>query len=211
MHNYKNILTAMKNEKGIALITSLLLTLISLAMILVALYMVTQGTRVSGLFKSYKTGLEASYGAADFITKEFIPQKITGTLLTTLGNYGGTVAYGGITDACFTTKLTVSPATSWGCGSFSLDPTQTPDITLTLAAAGGTPYTVNAKIVDTTAGNTDTSGLNLIGFGVVEGGGGSSIITPQQRPYMYRIEIQGQRQGGTTTTERANLSLLYAY
>jgi hypothetical protein len=123
---------------------------------------------------------------------------------------------GGVDDAaisaCFTTKLT-NITTNWGGCSFSLDPTQTPDITFTLAAAGGTPYNVVAKIVDTTAGNTDTSGINLIGFGVVEGGGGSSIITPQQRPYMYRIEVQGQRQGTTTTdtTERANLSLLYAY
>lgn len=201
------IVGQIKNERGIALLTSLLLTLITLAMILVALYMVTSGTKISGLFKSYRTGVEASYGAADLITKDFIPQKITGITLVTLGTYGGRVAYG-VTDACFTTKLTSLTAT-WGLCSSTLDPTDTPDITFTLTAAAGAPYTVDAKIVDTTAGNTDTSGLNLIGAGVVEGGGGSGIITPQHIPFMYRIEVQGQRQ--SNPDERASLSLLYGY
>lgn len=195
----------LSSEKGIALVTALLLTLIGLAIILAAIYLVTKGTTISGLFKRYETAREASFGATDFITKEFIPNKIGGTSLATLGNYGGLVAYG-IDDACFDKKLKL-PTTSWGCGSSSLDPKTSWDMTLTLQAAGGVPFRVYTKIVDTVPGNTSTSGIDLEGLGVVEAGSG--IITPQHFPYMYRIEIQGERQNNPD--ERANLSVLYAY
>jgi len=193
------------NERGVALVTVLLLALIGLGITLAALYMVGRGIQISGLFKRYETALEASHGAADFVVKEFIPNKIGEVPLATLGNYGGIVAYN-IDDACFTNKLTL-PTASWGCSDTSLDPTNSPDMTLTLAATGGTPFRVFTKIVDTVPGNTSTSGIMLEGMGVVESGSG--IITPQHFPYMYRIEVRGERQ--TNPDERANLSVLYAY
>lgn len=200
-----SVICHLSSEKGIALVTALLLTLIGLAIILAAIYMVTRGTVLSGLLKRYETALEASHGATEFVTKEFIPKKIGSTTLAALGSYGGIVTYG-INDACFTNKLTL-PTTSWGCGSSTLSPVDTPDVTLTLQAAGGVPFRVRTKIVDTVRGNTSTSGIDLEGLGVVEAGSG--IITPQHFPYTYRIEVQGERQ--TNPDERANLSVLYAY
>lgn len=201
------IVGQIKNQRGIALLTSLLLTLISLALILVSLYMVTGGTRISGLFKSYKTGVEASYGAVDLITRDFIPKKIVGTVSLATLTYGGIAAYG-INDTCFANKLMLAPA-NWACGSSTLDPTQTPDITLTLQSTGGAPFNVFAKIVDTSVGNTGTSGLDLITGGVVDSPSSSGQISPEHIPFMYRIEVQGQRQ--SNPDERANLSLLYGY
>ena len=63
----------LKDNSGIALITSLMFTLISLTIVMALLYMVTQSTRVSGANKRYKTALEASYGGSELFTKDILP------------------------------------------------------------------------------------------------------------------------------------------
>jgi len=68
-------------------------------------------------------------------------------------------------------------------------------------------YIVYAKIADTTLGNTDTSGLDLQGSGVVQSGSG--MISPPQVPYLYRIEFLAQRQNNPD--EKSQISALYAY
>ncbi|MGD0282732.1 MAG: hypothetical protein ABSB95_10255 [Dissulfurispiraceae bacterium] len=196
-----------KNQKGIALVTALLLTLIGLAIILAAVYFVTQGTKMSGFQKKYATALEASHGGVEIITKEIIPKTIGGTALSSLGTFSSMLSEN-TTDACFTAKLTTA-TNSWGAScSSTLDPTNNPDITLTLNGVGSQPnLTVYAKIVDTVPGNSDTSGISLLGAGVVQSQSG--IIAPQHFPYIYRVEVQGQRQ--TNPDEKANLSATYAY
>ena len=52
------------NEKGAALITALMLTMISLAIVMLLLYYVTTGIQMSASQKRYKTVLEAAYGGA---------------------------------------------------------------------------------------------------------------------------------------------------
>lgn len=202
------------NEKGIALVTALLLTLIGLAIILAAVYFVTQGTKGSGFQKRYATALEASNGGVEIITKEIIPKTIGGTPLSALGNYNNMLSENAPTaaeDSCFTVKLTTATSswsTACNVNNSSLDPTVSPDMTLTLNGVAPQPnYVVFTKIVDTIPGNTDTSGISLQGSGVVQGSAG--IITPQHFPYIYRIEVQGQRQ--TNPDEKANLSAVYAY
>src|SRR5208337_63191 len=69
-----------KNQKGVALITSLLLTLIILGIIMLAIYFVTRGTVLSGFEKRYATTRDASEGGIEIITKDIIPQTINGTL-----------------------------------------------------------------------------------------------------------------------------------
>ncbi len=149
------------------------------------------------------------------MTKEIIETTISGTPLSSLGNYGGMMNVG-VTDACFNTKLT-QQTSNWGSCSSTLDPRQNPDITLTFPGVPPQPdFTVYAKIVDTLGditgsgsppGNSDTSGLSLEGQGVTESGSG--MVTPQHIPYMYRIEVQAER--STNPDERANFSVLYAY
>lgn len=76
-------------------------------------------------------------------------------------------------------------------------------------------FKVYAKIVDTVGCNADktqcpntsVSGVDLQGSGVVESNPG--MVSPQQVPYLYRIEVQAQRQNNPD--ERSNLSVLYAY
>jgi hypothetical protein len=65
---------------------------------------------------------------------------------------------------------------------------------------------VYTKIVDTVPGNSDLSGLQLEGAGVAET---SPLVKPLQIPYIYRIEIQGERKNNPTA--QANLEVLYAY
>ena len=207
----------LKNKQGIALITALLLTLIGLAVILAALHFVTQGTILSGMHKRYSTSLEAAHGGVEIIAKEIIPKTIAGTtMLQSLGSYGDLVSYQ-VSDNCFIEKMTKATA-NWDSSlctadntSLDLkksDGTNIADVTLTLLGTAPQPnFKVYTKIVDTVPGNSDTSGLVLEGFGVVESGSG--IVTPQHFPYTYRVEVQGERE--TNPDERANISVLYAY
>jgi hypothetical protein len=204
----------LRDEKGIALATSLLLTLISMIIVMTALYFIAQGTRMSGLQKRYQTALEASYGGLDILAKDVLPQTITGTslnnIVTAYSQYSGFVVTspGGAT--CFADKLKLSPS-SWttNCDMTDiLNPKVNPDLKLTLKAEAGRPdYDVYLKIVETMIGNSEKSGggETLIGHGVTDPG----ILTPQHHPYVYRIEIQGERQ--QNQDERAQLSVLYAY
>lgn len=79
-------------------------------------------------------------------------------------------------------------------------------MSFTLQASSGNPFIVYSKIVDTVSGNSDTGGLQLEGGGVAES---SSLLTPQHFPFIYRMEIQGERQNNSTT--QANIEVLYAY
>lgn len=203
-----------RNEKGIALMMALILSLVALAIISALIYFVTQGTLISGFQKRYQTAQETAQGGVEFMTGEIIEKAISGASLSSLGSYGGMMAIG-VTDACFSTKLT-QQTSNWGACSSTLDPKDFPDITLTFLGAAPQPnFIAYAKIVDTLgdtsggspAGNSDTSGLYLEGQGVAESGSG--MVTPQHIPYMYRIEVQGER--STNPDERANFSVLYAY
>src|ERR1039458_4183808 len=73
-----------RNEQGIALVTSLMITLISLTMILALLYMATTGIQVSSMNKRYKTVLDAAYGGADVVAKDIIPYTINQIYNTTI-------------------------------------------------------------------------------------------------------------------------------
>jgi Flp pilus assembly pilin Flp len=202
----------LKNEQGVALVTSLLLTLISLAIIMAILYMVTQGTKLSAAHKRYKNALEASYGGAEIFTKQILPQVFTNTTTGTLAVQFSANDMRLVSNKCFQAKLGKSTA-DWGadCGAASktFDPTATPDISIRLMGTNSqTAFQVFSKIVDTVPGNSDISGFELLdsGSGVT---GASSGISPMHIPAMYRIEVQGQKENNAK--EKAQLSVLYAY
>lgn len=199
-----------KNTNGIALVTALVMTLISLTIIMAVMYMITQNIQQTGAVKRYKTALEASYGGTDMVMKEFVPE--------VLKNIGAPKAflestYSALnlsvmtTDSCLNDKLT-KETSAWGSGcSSSTTPKANADFMFQLpSATGGQPYAIYSKIVDTIFGNTDQSGLQLEGAGVAES---LSVITPQHVPYVYRLEIQAEKT--TNATEQANMSVLYAY
>lgn len=205
----------LRSQNGIALVTSLMLTLISLTIVMALLLLITQSTQVSGQFKRYKTALDATYGGTEIFAKDILPYILRNYSSPTLINdvqsnftdsYGGAVTSVLTTPNCLQSKLTKATA-DWPAGC-DMSPTASnnPDISFKLQAASGNPYVVYSKIVDTTVGNSDVSGLQLEGSGVAEG---STVITPQHFPYIYRLEVQGQKEGNRSA--QANIEVLYAY
>jgi hypothetical protein len=206
------------DKKGVALVMVLMIIAISTAMIAAVLFFIQRGTEISALEKKYATAKEASLGAVEIFTKEIIPLAIvtasttpSNSLTTALTNFPATTSASVTavaTNSCFSDKLLKSTA-SWATGcSNSSDPKTLPDIKLTLSGVSpAQPFDVYVKIVDTVSGNTNTSGVVLEGAGAAETGGG--MIFMQHFPYMYRTEIQGEKQ--KNPNERANFELLYAY
>jgi hypothetical protein len=212
----------MKNEKGIALVTALMLTLISLAIVMALMYFVTTGVQVSAANKRYKNVVEAAYGGVSLAVNEFIPS-LNNALF---GNYSS-----GVSDlltkysssnidlalpsgACLRQKLDNASA-DWGTCSKSLDPKENPDMTFVLKSnlAGHTSdagFKVFTKIVDTPVkGNTDkadnpnlSKGENITESAEIEGTG----VTI---PTTYRVEVRAERE--TNPKEKSNISVLYAY
>jgi hypothetical protein len=199
------------NEQGIALVTALMLTLMSLAIVMALMYVMTLGTQRAGATKRYKTALEASYGGSQVVVKDMIPyimRNYSSPQLATgfATDYSGVSASLVTTQKCIQAKLTKATK-DWPAGcSATLLPKSLPDLQMTLMGTNNTPFTVYSKIVDTVAGNSDTSGFQLEGAGVAES---TSVITPQHIPYMYRVEIQAER--ATRAVEKSNISVLYAY
>jgi hypothetical protein len=219
------------NEKGIALVTALMLTMISLTIVMYLMYMVTSGVKLSGANKRYKTALEASYGAADMVIKEIMPTLFTATIansltnpmtaLNTSGLYSASFFLPtGITDACLMDKLT-KPSSQWGSScSKTSDPKNSPDFKIQLQSTGSDPYIVYTKIVETICSDPrpyptgKCTGSDLSGIDYLDGGqgttGGSSGITVKSMPAAFRIEVQGER-NVNNPIEKSRLSVLYAY
>jgi hypothetical protein len=227
----------LRNEKGIALVLVMILSLIALAFVSAMLFMVTQGTILSGAYKVYKSAEDASFGGTGVIQDYMLGR---GNLsLPLLGiNTGGSCTCDTHSDGNATTNDNIDnalspPARSCRCdkicsGHFngatnnwttgadakctaadtSLDPMTNSDIQLTLG--GG--YQVFGKIVDTVEGNSDMGGL-VTGGGTLGGGGvvssNTGLVNPPQSPYIYRIEAQAQNT--TNPAEQSRLSILYAY
>jgi hypothetical protein len=203
----------LKNEDGVALVTSLLLTLLALAFIMALLYMVTWQTKLSAAHKRYKTAIEASQGGAEIFAKKVIPYIFNNNTTAGLaGQLPGVNLVAG-SSLCLKAKIN-NPTSLWGgaCtpNSLTTDPTQNPDVRFTLQGSLGAQsnFTVYTKIVDSVPGNSDLSGYELLdsGAGVT---GISSGVAPKHIPALYRIEVQGQKE--LNPQEKAQLSILYAY
>jgi len=219
----------LKNEKGIALVMVLVLSLIALVITSTLVYLVIQGTKYSGFFKRYETAREAGLGGAEIgaaLVRSRGNLDILGLGLNKrcdcgdpdavgdnkVVNSDGTLSVPAGVYVCLCAKLcdpTYTGVTyNWGTctDGTTLDPTAGTDITFTLPG-DGTNYDVAAKIVNTTLGNSDLSGEELGGTAVVTSTAG--VIPSPPMPYLYRIEINTQSSG--PVLERSRLSVLYAY
>jgi len=231
----KAIMKFLNNDKGVALITSLMFTVLSLVISMSLLYMVTSGIKVSAAMKRYKTVAEATYGGTEIITKDLLAKALsygagsTGTFAeyvsAQMGDLNPTFS------SCFQQRLENSKKNwSAACSSVNGNPKSSPDVSFSLTPATGSPYTVYTKIVDTTewrfvSFSSPASGgtpvlLNKVIPGNSDRAGGTGFDTKggtvtQKKPdiphypYMYRIEIQGERQ--QNSNEKANISVQYAY
>jgi hypothetical protein len=211
----------LKNDRGVVLITTLMLTLIALGISMVMLYMVLQGTKLSGTSRQYKNSLEAGMGGVEIMTKEALPVLLTATTRFVDGTSPATYFSGRLTSSlsgldastlvmtdnrCLNAKLTSKTwGTACGAGSLSLNAKEAADVTFNLRSPGSaTGYRVYTKIVSTTPGSTDMSGRNLEGQPVT-GGPAQDVGAP----YLYRIEVASERI--INPQEKATLSVLYAY
>lgn len=201
----------LKKNNGIALVTALIMTLISLTIIMAVMYMITMNITRTGAMKTYRTALDASQGGTDMVIKEIVPELLKNftnvnfvdDLQTQFSTINFTV---NTTVNCIQDKLT-QKTDDWDAACSQTQDLRTArDFSFQLQATGGQPYSIYTKIIDTIIGNTNTSGLQLEGAGVAES---SSVLSPQHVPYVYRVEVQGER--SQNAVERANLTVLYAY
>jgi hypothetical protein len=223
------------NDKGIALVTSLMFTVLALVMCMSLLYLITMSTKTSGTMKRYRTALEAAQGGTDLVLKDIFPafHSYSGTALTSRFTGFNSLS----TSLCLRIKLK-TPKSEWpnACRNFSLNAKESKDVAFNLNGASingvpGTPYRVYAKIVDTVdhrivvadnysgasgrnsvrpktvvfAGNSDVSESGLNISSVTQG----KPPNNPHYPYLYRVEVQGERQ--INAVENSKLSVLYAY
>ena len=191
----KNSTMILKNERGMALVLTLVLGFIGMLMILSLLYMVSNSTWMSGSKTRYQLALDAAHGGMNFFAKEIIPRGLQGTNLSAMGNYNALFTPA-ISDANFTTKLKTT-------GTYT---TQDATITIPLPAPGPN-MAVTTAIFNTSRGNSGTSANILESGGVVNNNSGT--ITPQHIPYFYQTETRAQ--STINPKENARLSALYAY
>jgi hypothetical protein len=207
-----------RDEKGAALVTALMLTMLSLVVALTLLYTVTLGTRISAGQKRYRSALAAAHGGVELVTQEILPLLLSQAPLTATGLEGSFSLVGLKVPAypCLQQKMG-SATSSWSACSAaqaSPDPAEQPDLTFTLGgtlpgdpANSGPAYRLYAKIIDTVPGNSDAGSADLLDPGSAVSGR-EEVIRPQHVPGLYSISVQG---AGDSSREKARLSLLYAY
>lgn len=204
----------LRNEDGVALVISLMFTLICLGMILMLMYSVLSGIKSSGAQARYRSSLEASYGGVDFLTKTIIPRlfnNYTDGRVSLLADFGATDRFGLSVGANLQEKME-KPTGQWAAStSKSVDAKLSPDMQFTLPGQSGTPeYKVYTKITDTVTGVglLDTSGIDYLDAGMGVAGTGSATQS-FRTPHMYTMEVQGEK--AVNPKEKANLTVLYAY
>ena len=143
-----------RNRKGLALITTLIMLVLALGVVAVLLQLTTRATKLTGMQQGYATSLNmARAGAEAFINTALNFNSSTHT--STAPTFTSSTP---TTSACLNTKLYNNTA-SWNCasgaGASTANAASNPDITY---ATGS--YTVYIKIIDTymmATNSTDTA------------------------------------------------------
>jgi hypothetical protein len=204
----------LNNKKGATLVVVLILAAVALVISAGLLYMVIEGTKVSGGAKKYATACEAAIGGAGPVYELINNRADPGLPLPGWTVNGGLGAGSRLFDSA-TGKLYVPP-TLWlatSDSSITIDGANpaTFDVSFRLGA-----YAVYAKISSTVQGNSgEGAGVGpwhsggSINSRLGGGGGGSSNIVVQSFPYLYSIEILSQN--AANPVERCKLSILYQF
>lgn len=150
-----------KDQKGIALITTLMLLVLAFAVVAILFRLATRETQLARLEQSYATALDAAKSGADLFM--FVVQN--GLYAPSAQALPFNASFNNV--ACLRTKMGNAPGdnppgTVWttaGCPSSAVDSnaTDSPDITVAL-----NNYTVSVKVIDTFVDNTK-SGITTPG------------------------------------------------
>lgn len=224
----------LSNNKGVVLITALMITLLCLVMVMAILSAVTQGIKASTMQRTYRNTNEAAYGGADVSLYHIMTELeksggLRGTLdAAALATISGTLPGLGMqfdrTAACLNDKLTRATVDWANCPANSAsvafaDVRGVPDMHFDLNNAGGGTYRVYTKIVDTAqVGSKTMAALPAYGGGVApelltgsgataqaDAGSGKS----QGKPFVYRIEVLAEKP--SNPIEKTRLSVLYEF
>lgn len=202
------------SDKGVALVTSLLLTLISLAITLALLSFIVAGTKISASHRRYSNSLSAAYGGVDVTTKDLVPKLFAGSGVNVLTSTFSSINLSVQSSSdCLTQKL-FTPTSQWttavcGVNATTQNAVIAPDFRFTLnGTTAATHYNVFAKIIDTVPGNSDMSGVADLDPGIAVAGSNPGV-SPQHLPAMITLEVEGSQ--GSNPREKADLSVLYAY
>lgn len=197
------------NNRGVALLTALMMTVIMLSIILGVMYLIDQTIKGSAAHKIYRNVVEASYGGADLVSREIIPQRFnnisTNVLRSSLYFINAQITG----SDCLHKKLenaTASWGTSTNCDA-TINPKVNTDVSFNLSGVNGQGFTIYSKIIDTTPGVPySTGGNQLVGGGVTESSAGSTL---RLQHFVYRIEVTAERTANPA--EKSNISVLYEY
>lgn len=213
----------LNNNKGIALITVLLMSVIALTLTAALLNFLFMGTSKSGAMKHYETASEAADAALD-ISAQLVSNRgnlsmnnlalsvnnaITANFANVCNCNDPTLATDNVPNTCLCNKICDSKS-NWtaNCGanqtSLTIDPTNstTYDTSFVLGS-----YTAYFKIVDTVQGNSHSSSVNLSGTGTVSSNSG--MVNAESNPFIYRIEVVAQNTNNPS--DRSKMTMLYAY
>jgi hypothetical protein len=198
----------LRSEDGAALITALMLTMLSLVIAMALLSTVTMGTRISASQKRYRSALSAAQGGVELLTQELFTRLFVDAADSLKNDFSAVELqlpqYG-----CLQQKLN-NPTAKWGDCDASADPAKSPDLTLRLSGpAKDKGFNVSVKIVDSVPGNSDKGGIDYLDTGM-SAAGKDEVIHPQHVPGIYSLAVQGEKQGGDQR-EKARLSVLYSY
>jgi hypothetical protein len=223
------------NNKGIALVTALMITALSLVIVMGILYVVTQGIKTGASRKVYRNAVEASYGGTSVAMYEVIPQlaaailevstpttantnaKINSikTSFNVLGGINLQFPNPGAADCLNQKLLNNSSGTNWNLcppNSTSVkakDIKSSADMTFRLKGTSGSDFNVYTKIVDTIPG---TSYMATPAGGAMQGGGAvesAAAVASPGRHFIYRIEVIGEK--SSSPAEQGNLTVMYEY
>ncbi len=197
-----------RDQEGVALLMTLMVAAVALAVMASLMTIMVMGTRISGLNKRFTSALEAGKGG-QAVVLEYI-----GTRGDPDDDFMSSINWSAsISNTCLYDKLNRATE-DWDntCDSLMVIDTgdgDTYDFSFDLGS-----YTIYTKIVNTIEGNTgptETS-TSFVTQGVVTagGGGGSGSYDVVQVPYLYTMEIDTRR-GTTANSEKARLSVLYQY
>ncbi len=167
------------DQKGIALITVLIVAAIVMALSGLAYQFLIKGTIMSGVNLRYKEADSSLVAGAQY-TKWTIDQ-YRATDSVPAVQFGASYN----SNSCLAAKLN-NTANNWGNCPTIANPITNYDIKLKLGS-----YTVYAQIVETLLGNTKSSGSqkhNNTGS-VSKNKTGTNVIIPPTSPFLYRIEL----------------------
>ncbi|HJV36911.1 pilus assembly protein PilX [Geomonas sp.] len=204
-------MVCLRDQKGAALVTALMLTLLALVISSTLLYTVMAGSRLSASHKRYRTALAAAKGGVEVLGEEIVPRLFQLESLNSLQSNFASINLHLPQYDCLRQKIDTQTSQWTFCAvdPVPADPSVMPDATFKLSSNQGRDFQISAKIVDTVPGNSDKSGMDFLELG----GSVASrdeIIHPRHVPAIYNLSVQGVREGGANQ-EKARLSVLYAY